>query len=298
MSIAGGLARAVARIRRVNGTALQIFSANQRRWQTPALADEEVAAFVAAVREWGDYPVAVHTSYLINLAASRDEIAEKSVHALVAELERTARLGIPFLVMHPGAHTGAGVEAGIQRLAANLDRVLAARPRDERVTILLETTAGQGTSLGGDFRQLARIIELTNHPERFGVCFDTCHVFAAGWDIRTPKGYEATMAAFDRIIGLDRLLFFHLNDSQGACGSRRDRHAHIGEGAIGLQGFRLLVNDPRFAEHPMVLETPKDEELAEDHRNLAILRNLAADTSPLQNGLCAAQGRAAEFRRL
>ncbi len=274
MSIAGGLARAVERIRRVDGRALQIFSANQRRWQVPALPEKEIQAFVQAVRRWGGLPVAIHNSYLVNLAASRDDIAEKSVAAMIDELERAALLQVPYIVMHPGAHTGSGVAAGIRRLAENLDRIFAARPEYNDVKILLETTAGQGTTLGSDFGELARIIELCSRPERLGVCFDTCHVFAAGCDIRSPAAYDRTMAEFDRTIGLGRLLFFHLNDSVHGLGSHRDRHAHIGEGEIGVAGFRNLLGDPRFAGHPMVLETPKGEDLAEDIRNLTVLRSL------------------------
>ncbi len=277
MSIAGGLDQAVARIRRVGGTALQIFSANQRRWEVPPLAGEAVAAFAAARRAWGDeHPVAVHTSYLVNLAASSDRVAARSLRAMIAELERTGRLEIPFLVIHPGAHTGMGIDAGLRRLTANLDRVLESGADHGRVRILLETTAGQGTCLGGAFAHLAAVIHGSRYGDRLGVCFDTCHVFAAGRDIATAAGYEATMAAFDREIGLDRLAFFHLNDSLAPCGSRRDRHAHIGEGGIGLAGFRLLVNDPRFAGHPMVIETPKGKDLAEDVRNLGVLRSLVA----------------------
>ncbi len=278
MSIAGGLPQAVARIQRVGGTALQIFSANQRRWETGPLSDETVDAFAAARRDWGaEYPVAVHTSYLINLAASNHGVATKSVRAMIAELERASRLGVPFLVMHPGAHTGLGVSAGLRRLTVNLDRVLESGVDHGRVQVLLETTAGQGTCLGGAFAHLAAVIQASKYGDRLGVCFDTCHVFAAGWDISTVEGYEAAMTAFDQEIGLDRLAFFHVNDSQTACGSRRDRHTHIGEGRIGLAGFRLLVNDPRFAGHPMVIETPKGEDLAEDIRNLGVLRSLVTE---------------------
>ncbi|MDH4322472.1 MAG: deoxyribonuclease IV [Desulfobulbaceae bacterium] len=174
--------------------------------------------------------------------------------------------------MHPGSHLGEGVEEGLARFSRNLDAVLA--NSDAGVMVLLETTAGQGTNLGSRFEELAAIIGQSRHPDRLGVCFDTCHAFAAGYDLRTPAGYAAVFEDFDRRIGLDRLRFFHLNDSVKGLGSRVDRHAHIGQGEIGSEGFRLLLNDPRFASHPMTLETPKADDLAEDITNLALLRSL------------------------
>ncbi len=274
MSVSGGLETAFARISRVDGRALQIFSRNQRQWKVKAITDKEVERFTAAWRQWGDFPVAVHDSYLINLASPKKEIAEKSIQALAAELERTRRLGVKYLVMHPGSHLGAGKEAGLTTFVDNLDKVLRAGPKNSPVTILLETTAGQGTGLGADFSELAFILRRSAWSDRLGVCLDTCHVFAAGYDIRTPEKYQETFADFDRIIGLDKLKFFHLNDSKKELGSRVDRHEHIGRGKIGLSGFKLLVNDPCFTSHPMVLETPKGEDLAEDRENLATLRNL------------------------
>ncbi len=277
MSIAGGVERAVDRIRQVGGEALQIFTRNQRQWQTPPLSDEAAARFRSSCGQWGEWPVVAHGSYLVNLAAINPEVEKKSRACLVEELNRCARLGIGALIIHPGAHMGAGTAAGVQRLAANLDRVLAAA--DAPATrILLETTAGQGTSLGGRFEELAAIIGASRYPERLAVCLDTAHIFAAGYDFRTRQSFEATFAAFHRIIGLDRLRAIHLNDSMRQLDSRVDRHQHIGQGAIGVEGFRLLVNDPRFAELPMILETPKGEDLEEDRANLAVLRGLLSKT--------------------
>jgi len=273
MSVAGGLEQALVRLGKVGGEALQIFTRNQRQWRAAPVSAAEAARFRAAWREAGEPPVAAHGSYLVNLASNKAETAAKSCAALADELVRCAALGIPFLVIHPGAHLGAGIEPGIERLAANLDAVLASLPAVQ-VRVLLETTAGQGTSLGASFAELAAIIKQSRHGHRLGICYDTCHAFAAGYDIRTRATYQQTFAEFERLLGLDRLQFFHLNDSVKELGSRVDRHAHIGRGTIGPEGFRLLVNDPRFVSSPMTLETPKGEDLAEDIENLAVLRAL------------------------
>lgn len=274
MSVAGGLEKAFTRLGKVGGEALQIFTRNQRQWRAAPVSREEAARFRGAWQEAGQPPVASHGSYLVNLASNKAEAVAKSRAALTEELERCAVLGIPFLVIHPGSHLGDGVEAGIVRLAANLDAVLAASIGTETVTVLLETTAGQGSGLGASFAELAAIIDRSRHDHRLGICYDTCHAFAAGYDIRTPAAYRKTFDEFDRLLGLDRLKFFHLNDSLKGLGSRVDRHTHIGQGAIGRQGFRLLLNDPCFASHPMTLETPKGDDLAEDIENLAVLRAL------------------------
>jgi deoxyribonuclease-4 len=274
MSISGGLRLAFDRLAAIDGEALQIFTANQRQWQ-PKLPDEqEVRLFKEMRLALGRVPVASHDSYLINLASPKPETENKSIAALAEELRRCAALGVEYVVMHPGAHLGEGVEAGISRFIANLDRAFAEAGVGREVMILLETTAGQGTSLGADFSELAKIITGSAFPARLGVCFDTCHVFAAGYDLRTPVAYRKTMAEFERLIGLERLKFFHLNDSKKELGSRVDRHAHIGQGHLGVESFRLLVNDPLFAEHPMVLETPKSEDMHEDKENLQLLRSL------------------------
>ena len=274
MSISGGIALAFDRLAQVEGQALQIFTANQRQWQpkTPNLV--EIEAFKARRRQTPGIPVASHDSYLINLASPNPETTGKSIAAFRDELRRCAALEIEYLVAHPGSHLGEGVEAGLRRFTANLDRALAEAGTGQQVMVLLETTAGQGTNLGASFEELATIIAKSAHPAQLGVCYDTCHTFAAGYDIRTPKKYAETMARFDQVLGLERLKFFHLNDAGKGLGSRIDRHAHIGQGEITVGGFRNLVNDPRFSSHPMVLETPKSEDLHEDRENLQLLRSL------------------------
>jgi deoxyribonuclease-4 len=274
MSVSGGLALAFDRLAAVGGAALQIFTANQRQWR-PKLPDEhEVELFRARRAAAGNIPVASHDSYLINLASPKPETAEKSLTALADELRRCAALGIDYVVMHPGAHLGEGIEAGLSRCSANLDRAIERSGVGAAVMVLLETTAGQGTSLGADFTELARIISGSAFSAQLGVCFDTCHVFAAGYDLRAPAAYRKTMAEFERAIGLERLRFFHLNDSRKELGSRVDRHEHLGQGHLGVAAFRLLVNDPRFVDHPMVLETPKSEDMHEDRDSLRLLGSL------------------------
>jgi deoxyribonuclease-4 len=274
MSIAGGLHMAFEHIRAVGGTALQIFTRNQRQWRIPELTAYDAELFAMAWSQWGDYPVAAHDSYLINLASPDPDQLDRSRIAFAAELRRIETLNIPYLVTHPGSHLGAGVDTGIIRYTTALDQAIEASGTS-RGLILLETTAGQGTNLGATFEELAMIIESSRHPERLGVCYDTCHTFAAGYDIRTPGTYARTFDAFDRIIGLDRLKFFHLNDTRNDFASHKDRHEHIGQGAIGLEGFASLMRDPRFRRVPKTLETPKEADLADDVRNLAILRDLA-----------------------
>ncbi|MFZ5766589.1 MAG: deoxyribonuclease IV [Thermodesulfobacteriota bacterium] len=278
MSVAGGLQLAITRIARVGGRALQIFTRNQRQWQTLPISAEERADFAAAWQSWGNWPIASHTSYLINLASPDAEVRRKSVLALTAELERSAALAIPFVVMHPGSHGGDGAEQGLIRLVCHLDQAFAAARGAEAVMVLLENTAGQGNALGATFNELAFLLTSSAFADRLGLCLDTCHLFAAGHDLRNAAAYHATMAAIDRTCGITRVKFFHLNDSQRELGSRVDRHEHIGQGHIGLAGFRLLLNDPRFRHHPMTLETPKGSDLAEDIVNLRTLRALLTDT--------------------
>jgi len=274
MSIEGGLDKAFDRIRLVQGEALQIFSKNQRQWSVPALSSSEIKQFAKAWEEWGNGPVAVHDSYLINLANPDTVKANRAVAAFAEEIRRAGQLGIPFLIMHPGSHVGAGLEKGLAQLIANLDRAFAKAEDATSVMVLLETTAGQGTGLGASFDELAHVINHSVYSYRLGVCFDTCHVFAAGYDISIKAGYQKTFRDFDRLIGLKRLKFFHLNDSKKGLGSRVDRHEHIGRGKIGQECFRMLINDPRFAGHPMILETPKEKDLKEDIANLKLLRSL------------------------
>jgi deoxyribonuclease-4 len=272
-SIAGGLHKAFDRAQSATCDAVQIFVKSNRSWAVKPLTEDEIARFKARAEETGIRPVVGHTSYLLNLGSPDELLWEKSRDMLITELERCEALGIPWLVLHPGAHVGSGEKAGLARVAEGLGEVHAATP-GFRAQILLETTAGQGTSLGRTFEQLARIIELTEQGERLGVCLDTCHVFAAGYELRTAEGYAATMEAFERTLGLERLKALHLNDSKGELGNRKDRHEHIGKGHIGLEGFRNLVNDPRLAGLPGLLETPKGDDLAEDRENLRVLRSL------------------------
>jgi deoxyribonuclease IV len=275
MSIAGGLHLAFTRIQEVQGESLQIFLSNQRQWRTVPLTSQMVEDFRQQWKENGYMPVAAHDSYLINLAAPDPTTLEKSVAAFADELERAAALEIPFLITHPGSHRGAGVEAGLERFVENMDRAIT-RSKTSTVMVLIENTAGQGTNLGSTFEEISFIISKSRYGEGLGVCFDTSHAFAAGYDIRTRVTYEDTLSRFDQIVGLEKLKFFHINDSKRPLGSRVDRHEHIGKGKIGLAGFRLLLNDPRFQHHPMVLETPKGKELEEDKANLRVLRSLIA----------------------
>jgi deoxyribonuclease-4 len=273
MSIAGGLHLAFTRIRKVKGEALQIFLSNQRQWKTPPLTAEMIENFRLQWQKNRSIVVAAHDSYLINLAAPDQITVEKSVTAFADELVRAAALEIPFLITHPGSHRGQGVEAGLESFVHNLDSGITLS-KTSTVSVLIETTAGQGTNLGSKFEEIGLILRESRYRDRLGVCFDTSHAFAAGYDFRTPETYAETFSLFDQIIGLQRLKFFHLNDSKRLLGSRVDRHEHIGKGEIGLNGFRLLLNDPRFQNHPMVLETPKGKDLKEDRRNLKVLRSL------------------------
>ena len=271
-SVAGGIHLAFNRIQDAGGDALQIFTRNQRQWNPAPVQKEEQQLFGATWQKHGNMPVASHASYLINLASGKPDLIKKSITAFADELKRCELLNIPLVVMHPGSHGGDGVEAGINRFTEHLDRAL--EVADNQVMVLLETTAGQGTGLGSRFEELAAILKCSKYPEKLGVCIDTCHIFAAGYDIRSEEIYQATMDEFDKLVGIQQIKFFHLNDSKKGLGSHIDRHEHIGQGEIGLDGFRNLLNDSRFADHPMTLETPKGKDLQEDRDNLAILRGL------------------------
>ena len=275
MSVSGGLHLAIERIMQVEGTALQIFSRNQRQWKAKPISAEEAQLFAEAWQKWGPYPVASHASYLINLASKTDEGQQKSVRALADELVRSQELAIPHVVIHPGSHGGTGEEQGIARVAASLDMAFELAPEAEKPMILLESTAGQGTALGARFEELAAIRSASENPERLGVCLDTCHVFAAGYDLSTKQGFQQTFADFEQIIGLEHLHFIHVNDSKKPLASRVDRHEHIGQGEIGREGFAMLMTDDRLAQIPKTLETPKGEDLAEDRMNLQLLREFA-----------------------
>ena len=274
-SISGGYHRAVERARAHGCDCVQLFTKNNNQWAARPIAPDEARRFRKVLDELGvTHPIA-HDSYLINLASPDRRLWRKSVDAFVTELDRAETLGIPYVVTHPGAYTTGNEHVGMQNVVRAIDEIHA-RTRKLRAECLLETTAGQGTSLGWRFEQLAQILDGVDEPERLGCCFDTCHVFAAGYGLNTPKDYDATMTAFDRLVGLRRIQAFHLNDSQRPQGSRIDRHAHIGRGALGIEPFRLLLADPRFRDIPMYLETPKGQENGEDWDvvNLRTLRGL------------------------
>jgi deoxyribonuclease-4 len=273
VSASGGVDLTLARGEALELESLQLFSKNERQWVAKPLDPAVIERFHEEVARTGITKLVVHDSYLINLASPKPDILAKSLPAFADELARCDVLGIPYLVTHPGAHTGSGVEAGIERFAASLNEIYASMP-DSTTLTLLETTAGQGTTLGRSFEEIAAIIERVEQKERVGVCLDTCHVFAAGYDFRTPELYGEMMSHFDATIGLDRLKAIHLNDSKNPLGSNKDRHDHIGDGEIGLEGFRQFMNDGRLAGIPGILETEKDASGDMDRRNLATLRSL------------------------
>ena len=284
MSIAGGLPRAVDRAAAARCEALQIFTKSAGQWRARPLPAEEITLFRKRVQETGIHPVVAHNSYLINIAAASPVLRAQSMVSLGEELDRAQSLGLDGLVMHPGSYTSSTPEIGLRLIAEGLRELLEARPHG-RTMILLEHTAGQGTNLGHRFEHLAEIIDRLDGSPRVGVCLDTCHLLTAGYDLCTPRGYRATFSEFDRVVGLERIKVFHLNDSKKPCGSRVDRHEHIGKGCLGLEPFRMLLNDRRFAKLPMLLETPKLETPESkrrsdldpwDARNLRTLRKLLA----------------------
>ncbi len=272
MSIAGGIHNAFAHGTRAGCRTLQIFLKSSSQWKAKTLTMEDRHLFAEAQKQSRIAPVVAHNSYLINLASPDAALRKKSLDAFVEEMRRANFLGVSSVILHPGSHMGSGVDAGVKSAADCLNRALDIVPPP--VKILIENTAGQGNCLGRSFEELAAILERVKSRERVGICLDTCHTFASGYDIRTERGYRKTMRAFDRLIGVDRIAVFHVNDSKGELGSRTDRHAHIGHGHIGLEGFRCLVNDRRFTRIPKILETPKGPDLKEDLMNLATLRGL------------------------
>jgi deoxyribonuclease-4 len=275
MSIAGGFNQAALDAHAHGSDTLQVFTKAPSQWYGRELTPDEVRLFRRTVRETKLRCPIAHDSYLINLASPDEALYRRSVEAFIDELQRADRLGLRYLVMHPGAPLDSGEEAGLARVAQALDEAHDRTPK-ARVQVLLETTAGQGSCLGHRFEHLAKILSLIAEPQRVGVCFDTCHVFAAGYALCPEREYRATIRAFDRVIGLKRLRVFHVNDSLREQGSRVDRHAHIGRGRLGLEVFRLLVNDRRFRNRPMILETPKEDgdENDMDAVNLEVLRSL------------------------
>lgn len=277
LSIAGGMQNALTAARDVGCDALQVFVKNQRQWKAKPIDDSQLSMWHAELGQSSSLPIVAHASYLINLGTDNPELSEKSQEALLDELTRCDQLSIPYLVLHPGAAGKQAVEDALKRVASALDHVHR-KGAHLQSQVLLETTAGQGTTLGRTFSELGEIIDRVNEPQRLGVCVDTCHVFAAGYDIRNPQGYARMMSEAESAVGLERIRCWHLNDSLGALGSCKDRHAHIGLGELGKVGFRALLEDERMAGLPMILETPKGTDEAGrdwDQRNLRRLRQLA-----------------------
>jgi len=270
-SIAGGLHKALERGAEAGCDVIQIFTGSNQRWAVKPLTDADVAKWEESRARTGVEPTMVHGSYLVNLAATTAELRDKSYRAFAEEYRRCARLRIPYLVIHPGAHLGDGEATAIARIATSIDRLHAEQPNNP-TAILLENTAGQGTNVGYRFEHLRDLFAAVRAPGRLGVCIDTCHTLAAGYDIRTAEGWTRTIDELDRVIGCERVRAFHVNDSKTALGSRVDRHQHLGCGELGLTALHCLVNDARFAAVPMAIETPKPVDA--DPVNLAVLRAL------------------------
>ncbi len=273
-SIAKGLHQAILSADSYNCNTLQIFTKNAQTWKEKTLTEKEIKKFKHTKEQTGIHQIISHTSYLINIAGPDKKKAEMSCEALKQEFIRCRQLDIPYTVLHPGSHMGDGEEKGINRITDNINQIFSAT---EEITtrLLLETTAGQGSSIGHTFEQLATIIEKIHDQSRIGICLDTCHIFAAGYDISDKKGYKNTIKDFDDIIGLKNLFVIHLNDTQKACNTRVDRHEHIGDGFIGLDAFKLIVNDSRLQNIPKILETPKlKNEQDADSINLELFRQL------------------------
>jgi deoxyribonuclease-4 len=270
ISTKGGLHTVFERGREIHASAIALFAKNSNQWKGKTMSDDDVALF----NEKRDVrPLLTHASYLINLATTNPEFHRKSIDAMIDELDRAERLGIHAVVLHPGAHMGAGADAGIEQIARSLDQIHAALPTHKVVT-LLETAAGQGSCLGCSFEELGRILSLVDDKARAGVCFDTCHVFASGYELRNRDDYERTIDDLERHVGIENVGAFHLNDSRKPLGSRVDRHEHIGDGEIGIEAFAFVLNDERFRGIPKVIETPKTVEHESDRRNLTLLRSL------------------------
>lgn len=270
LSTKGGLPTVFERASAVDASAIALFAKNGNQWKGKELTDADCARFAAL---HASRPLLTHASYLINLCTTNPLFLEKSIAAMADELDRAERLGAYAVVLHPGAHLGAGPSAGIDQIARSLDRVHALIPNN-RVVTLLETAAGQGTCVGCTFEELGQMIRLVDDRKRVGICFDTCHVFAAGYELRNYDAYQRTTDDMLRHVGIENVGAFHLNDSKKPLGSRVDRHQHIGEGELGLEPFRFLLNDARFTRIPKVIETPKPDEAEADRRNLAVLRGL------------------------
>jgi len=279
VSAAGGTYTAFERAEQLGIGTFQLFVKNNKQWFAPApLSDEDIRVFKERRERWsGKGPIVAHACYLINLATANPEMHDRSVLSFREELKRADQLGVEQLVFHPGAHLGIGEEAGVQNVIAGLDKVHRETP-DVRTKSIVEITAGQGSSVGCSFEQLGAILKGVEQPERMGVCLDTCHMFAAGYDIRTEEVWNETFRKFESLVGFKYLVSVHTNDSKKGFGSRVDRHEWLGEGEIGLEAFRLLMNDPRFENVPKILETPKDEKMTEDYVNLEILTKLQGES--------------------
>ncbi len=272
MSIAGGVYKAIEAGIKHKCTAIQMFTKSSNQWRAKPLGDKEKEKF-HKLQEKSKILIVAHDSYLINLASPKTDLLKKSREAFLIEMERCEVLRIPYLVMHPGSHVGSGEQEGLDKIVESLDWLHDKTP-NYKMMICLETTAGQGTNLGYSFEQLAYLIEKTKINHRLGVCMDTCHIFTAGYDIRTKKAYNNTMKQFGEIVGFDRLKVFHFNDSKKDYETRVDRHEHIGEGFIGEETFGFFLNDKRFKDRPFILETPKGEDGEMDKINLSKLRKL------------------------
>jgi deoxyribonuclease IV len=273
MSIAGGVSEALARGKQVGCECVQIFTKSSRQWAAKPYADEEVAKFKAVWKETGIVMVVAHDSYLLNLGAPDETLRKRSVAGFIDELKRCEMLGVPYLIAHPGSHVGAGEAAGVKTIAHSIDEAHAAC-KSLKVRIALEITAGQGSNLGYTFQQMGQIFDAVKEADRLRLCFDTEHAFAAGYDLRSDEGYEQTFAELNKQIGLKKLVAFHLNDSLKPFHSRVDRHEHIGKGHIGIEAFRRLVNDSRFAGIPMCLETDPGPDMKDIATDLATLHKL------------------------
>ncbi len=283
MSIAGGVSTALTRADAAGARSIQVFTKNNNQWAAKPLQNTEIEKFLENSKKFDIEVFASHDCYLINLASPDKTLLKKSRSAFLDEIDRADTLKIPCLVFHPGAGKGSPESESVKRVAESLNWALSSRPGSD-VTLTLETTAGQGTSIGHRFEQIAAIMDNVEESDRLAVCVDTCHVFAAGYAINHRDGYYETFNQFDKVIGLDKIAMFHLNDSKKELGSRVDRHEHIGKGHIGAEGFRLLVNDPRFLNIPMILETPKGPDGVEDIVNLGFLNALAGEKNSAIDG--------------
>jgi deoxyribonuclease IV len=273
MSIAGGVHKAFERGASIGCTTMQVFTKNSNQWAAKPLNGQDIQYYRAAEAKARIFPLVAHAAYLINLCATNSSTLRKSRRAFEDELRRCEALGIRALIFHPGSHIGAGEEQGMKRIAESIN-IAHRKTQGFHVFSALETTAGQGTALGYRFEHLKQIIDLVDERNRMAVCLDTCHLFAAGYDISTLQGWEDTITKFDEIVGLDRLVAVHVNDSKNRLGSRVDRHEHIGKGTIGLIAFRMLMNDPRLNNIPKILETEKSEDMHEDVKNMDTLKSL------------------------